>query len=166
MGESSCQEPPQAWKHSIEPWPAGLSWNRPTEGGPHPACTRSFTSCMAPRPRSMQITIEDNARASQSLIPTPILRMNGFMRNGSILMKISHAIRDTTTDLLPLFSIRRGRQFLDIEAEHLVIKAIQERTVVGRRAEYQGGRIPPTITTTTTLPPTTGLTNPGRQMPR
>ena len=51
-------------------------------------------------------------------------------------MKISLAIRGTTTDLLPLFSVRMGRQFLDIEAEHLDIEAIQERTVVGRRAEY------------------------------
>ena len=40
---------------------------------------------------------------------------------------------------LPLFSARMGRQFLDIEAEHLDIEAIQGRTVVGteyRRAEY------------------------------
>ena len=54
-------------------------------------------------------------------------------------MKISLATRDTTTDLLPLVSARMGRQFLDIEAKHLDIKAIQGRTVVGteyRRAEY------------------------------
>ena len=54
-------------------------------------------------------------------------------------MKIWLAIRETTTDPLPLFSARMGRQFLDIEAEHLDIKAIQGRTVVGtkyRRAEY------------------------------
>ena len=52
---------------------------------------------------------------------------------GSILMKILLATRDTTTDSLPLFSARMGRQFLDIEAEHLDIKAIQERTVVGTK---------------------------------
>ena len=137
MGELSCQEPPHAWKRSSEPWPAGVSWNRPREGGPDPACTRNFASCMGPRPWSMQKTIEDSARASKSLIPTPILRMNGFMRNGSILMKISLAIRDTTTDRLPLFSVLMGRQFLVIGVEHLDIKAIQERTVVGRRAEYR-----------------------------
>jgi hypothetical protein len=54
-------------------------------------------------------------------------------------MKISLATRDRTTDHLPLFSARMGPQFLDIEAEHLDIKAIQGRTVVGteyRRAEY------------------------------
>ena len=59
------------------------------------------------------------------------------MRNGSILMKLSLAIRDTTTDPLPLFSVRMGRQFWDIEAQHLDIEAIQERTVVGRRAKYR-----------------------------
>ena len=52
-------------------------------------------------------------------------------------MKISLAIRDTTTDPLPLFSVQMGRQFLDIGAEHLDIEAIQERTVVGRGAEYR-----------------------------
>ena len=60
------------------------------------------------------------------------------MKNGSILMKISLATRDTTTDPLPLFSARMGRQFLDIE-EHLDMEAIQGLTVVGteyRRAEY------------------------------
>ena len=46
-------------------------------------------------------------------------------------MKISLATRHTTTDPLPLFSARMGRQFLDIEAEHLDIKAIQGRSVVG-----------------------------------
>ena len=54
-------------------------------------------------------------------------------------MKISLATRDTTTDPLPLFSAWMGPQFLDIEAKHLDIKAIQGRTVVGteyRRAEY------------------------------
>ena len=137
MGESSCQEPPQAWKRSSQPWPAGLSWNRPREAGPHPACTQDLASCTGPGPRAMQNTIEDSARASKSLIPTPIFRMNGFMRNGSILMKISLAIRDTTTDPLPLFSIRMGKHFLDIEAQHLDIEAIQERTVVGWRAEYR-----------------------------
>ena len=53
-------------------------------------------------------------------------------------MKILLATWDTTTDPLPLFSARMGRQFLDIEAEHLDIKAIQGHTVVGtkyRRAE-------------------------------
>ena len=88
MGESSCEEPPQTWKCSSEPWPAGLSWNRTREGGPQPACTRNFASCTGPLPRAMQNTIEDSARASKSLIHTPILRMNGFMRNDSILMKI------------------------------------------------------------------------------
>ena len=94
---------------------------------------------MDPRPWAMQKTIEDSARASQSLVPTPILRMNGFMRNGSILMKISLATRDTTTDPLSLFSARMGPRFFDIEAEHLDIEAIHGRTVVGteyRRAEY------------------------------
>ena len=54
-------------------------------------------------------------------------------------MKISLATRDTTTDPLPLFSARMGRQYLDTKAEHLDIEAIQGRTVVGdeyRRAEY------------------------------
>ena len=54
-------------------------------------------------------------------------------------MKISLATRDTTTDPFPLFSARMGRQFLDMEAEHLDIKAIQGWTVVGteyRRAKY------------------------------
>ena len=74
-------------------------------------------------PRSMQNTFESGARA---LI-------------GSILMKILLATRDTATDSLPLFSARMGRQFLDIEPEHLDIKAIKGRTVGGtecRRAEY------------------------------
>ena len=78
---------------------------------------------MGPRPQSMQNTFESGARA-------PI---------GSILMKITLATQDTTTDSLPLFSAWMGRQFLDIEAEHLDIKAIQGRTIVGaeyRRAEY------------------------------
>ena len=78
---------------------------------------------MGPRPWSMQNTFESGAR--------PLI--------GSILMKILLATRDTTTDPLPRFSARMGRQFLDIEAEHLDIKAIQGRTVVGteyRRAEY------------------------------
>ena len=139
MGESSYQEPLQAWKCSSGPWPADLFRNRPREGGPHPACTRNFASCMGPRPRWMQNTIEDSARASQSLVPTPILRMNGFMRNGLILMKISLATPNTTANPLPLFSARMGRQFLDIEVEHLDIEVIQGRTVVGteyRRAEY------------------------------
>ena len=127
VGESSYQEEQQAWKCSSEPWPAGLFRNRPREG-PQPACTRNSASCMGPRPRSMQNTIEDSARVSQSVVPTPIPRMNGLMKNGSILMKISLATRDTTTDPLPLFSAWMGRQFLDIEAEHLDIKAIQKRT--------------------------------------
>ena len=61
------------------------------------------------------------------------------MKNGSILMKISLATRDMTTDPLPVFSARMGRQFLDIEADDMDIGAIQRRTVVGteyRRAEY------------------------------
>ena len=78
---------------------------------------------MDPRPQSMQNTFESGARA-------PI---------GSILMRILLAARNTTTDPLPLFSAWMGRQFLDIQAEHLDIKAIQGRTVKGteyRRAEY------------------------------
>ena len=78
---------------------------------------------MGSDPRSMQNTFQSGARA-------PI---------GSILMKISLATQDTTTDPLPLFRARMNRQFLDIKAEHLDIKAIQGRTVVGteyRRAEY------------------------------
>ena len=59
-----------------------------------------------PRPQAMQNTIEDSARASKSLIHTPTLRLNGFTRNDSILMKMSLAIRGTTTDSLPLFSVR------------------------------------------------------------
>ena len=104
VGESSHKEAQQAWKYSSKPWPAGLFRNRPREG-PHPACTRNSASCMGPRPRLMQNTIEDSARVSQSLIPTPILRMNGPMKNGSILMKISLATRDTTTD--PPSSVQR-----------------------------------------------------------
>ena len=138
MGESSCQEPPQAWKCLSKPWPTNLSWNRPKEGGPSPAITPNFASCTGPRPCAMQNTIEDSARALKSLIHTPILRMNGFMRNDSILMRILLGIRGTMTDPLPLFSVRMGRRFLDIEAEHQDIEAdrIQERTVVGRRAEH------------------------------
>ena len=55
-----------------------------------------------------------------------------------MLMKIWLAIRDTSTDPLPLFSARMGRQFLDIEAEQLDIEAIQGSTGVGtvyRRAK-------------------------------
>ena len=54
-------------------------------------------------------------------------------------MKILLATRDTTTNSLPLFSAWMGRQFFDIEAEHLDIKAIKGRTVVGtdyRKAKY------------------------------
>ena len=94
---------------------------------------------MGPRPRLMQNTIEDSARVSQSLVPTPILRMTGLMKNGLIQMKILLATWDTLTDPLPLFSVRMGRQFSDIEAEHLDIETIQGRTVVGteyRRAGY------------------------------
>ena len=139
MGELSYQEPLQAWKCPSEPWPAGLFRHRPREGGPHPACTRNSASCMVARPRLMQNTTEDSARFLQSLVPTPILRMNGLMRNGSILMTIPLATRDTMTDPPPLFRARMGRQFLDVKAEHLDIEAIQGRTVVGteyRRAEY------------------------------
>ena len=163
MGESSYQEPQQAWKCSSEPWPAGLFRNRPREG-PHPACTRNSASCMGPRPRSMQNTIEDSARVSQSLVPTPILRMNGLMKNGSILMNPSLATRGTTTD--PPSSVQRP----------------DGSTVLGHRGRTPGhqghpgtdrrgdripeSRIPPAITTTMTLPPTTGSTNPGSRMPR
>ena len=102
--------------------------------GPHSALHRNVASCTGPRPRAMQNTIEDSAPTSKSLIHTPILRMNGFLRNGSILMKISLAIRGTMTDFLPLFSVRMGQHFLDIEAEHLDNEAIQKQTVVERRA--------------------------------
>ena len=163
MGELSYQEAQQAWKCSSEPWSAGLFRNRPREG-PHPACTRNSASCMGPRPRSMQNTIEDSAQVSQSLVPTPILRMNGLMKNGSILMKISLGTRDTTTD--PPSSVQRQ----------------DGSTVLGHRGRTPGhqghpgtdrrgdripeSRIPPAITTTMTLPPTTGSTNPGSRMLR
>ena len=163
MDESSYHEPQQAWKCSSEPWPAGLFRNRPREG-PHPVCTRNSVSCMAPRPRLMQNTIEDSARVSQSLVPTPILRMNGLMKNGSILMQISLATRDTTTD--PPSSVQGS----------------DGSTVLGHRGRTPGhgghsgtdrrgdqipeSRIPPATTTTMTLPPTTGSTNPGSRMPR
>ena len=166
MGELSCQEPPQAWKSSGEPWPAGLSWNPPREGGPYPACTQNFASCTGPRPRAMQNTIEDSARASKSLIPTPILRMNGFMRNGSLPLKISLAIRDTTTDPLPLYSVGMGSTVLGHRGR---TPGHPGHPGTDRRGEESGipeSRIPPTITTTTTLPPTTGSTNPGSRMPR
>ena len=51
-----------------------------------------------PRPWAMRNTIQDSARASKSLIHTPILRRNGFSRNGSILMRISLAIWGMRTD--------------------------------------------------------------------
>ena len=51
-------------------------------------------------------------------------------------MRISLAIRGTTTDPLPLFSARVGRQFLDIEAQHLDMEGIQEQTVVERTTGY------------------------------
>ena len=54
-------------------------------------------------------------------------------------MKISLATQDTTPNPLPLFSARMGRQFLDVEAEHLDIEAIQKQTILGteyRRAGY------------------------------
>ena len=106
-------------------------------GGLLPAFTQSFATCTGPRPAATPNTIDDSARASKSLIHTPNLRSNGFIhtQSGSILMRISLATRGTTTDSLPLLSVRiesiMGRQFVDIEAEHL-----QERTVVGRRAEH------------------------------
>ena len=122
MDDPPYQEAPQALKCSGSPWPTGLFWNQPREG-PHPACSSNSASCMGPRPRSMQNTFESGARALM----------------GSILMKILLATRDTTTDPLPLFSARMGRQFLDIEAKHLDIEAIQGCIMVGteyRRAEY------------------------------
>ena len=55
-------------------------------------------------------------------------------------MRISLATQGTTTASLPQLSVRMesimGRQFVDGEAEHL-----QERTVVGRRAERSQRRI-------------------------
>ena len=159
VGELSGQEPQQAWKCSSEPWLAGLSWNRPREGGPYPACTRNFASCTGLRPRAIQNTIEDSAGASKSLIHTPLLRVNGFMRNNLILMKISLARRGTTTD--PPSSVQRP----------------DGSTVLGHRGRTPGhgghpgtygcgeeSRIPPTITTT--LPPTSESTNPGSRLPR
>ena len=60
------------------------------------------------------------------------------MRSGLILMRILLATRGTTTDPLPLFSVRMDRQFVDIEAKHLDFEAehLQERTVVGRRTDH------------------------------
>ena len=108
------------------------------QGRKGPPCMHpKLCKLYGPQPPAMHDIIEDSARASKSLIHTPVPRMNGFMRSGWILMKISLAIRGTTTDPLPLFSARMGQQFLDIEAEHLDIKAIQEWTAVGRRAEYR-----------------------------
>ena len=106
-------------------------------GGPPPRIDPKHCKLHGRPPPGDTNTIEDSARASRSLIHTPI-RMNGFMRNGSILMRISLAIRGTRTDPLPLFSLRMHRQFLDFEAEHLDIEAehIPERTVVGRGAEH------------------------------
>ena len=116
---------------------AGWAVLHSSKGGGPPPCMHPKLCKLYGRPsRAMQNTIKDSARASKILIHTRILQMHGFMRNGSILMKISLAIRGTTTDVLPLFSVRTSRQFLDTEAKHLDIQAIQERTVVGRRAEY------------------------------
>ena len=66
-------------------------------------------------------------------------------------MRISFATRGTTTDSLPLLSVRMesimGRKFVDIEAEHLDIEAehLQEQNVLGRRAEHlqQRAHCPP-----------------------
>ena len=166
VGESSCQKPPQAWKCSSEPWPAGLSCNRPREESPRPACTRNFASCTGPRPQAMQNTIQDTAPASKSLIHTRILRMNGFMRNGSILMKMSLAIRGTTTDLPS--SVQRPDRLTFLGHRG---RAPGHRGHPGTDRHVEESRIPEsrilsTITTTTTLPPTTGSTNPGSRMPR
>ena len=100
--------------------PTGLAGPEPsgTHNDPGQHFHQNSVSCTGPRPRSMQNTFESGAQAL----------------TGSILMKILLATRDTTTDPLPLFSTRMGRQFLDIEAEHLDIKAIQGRTGY-RRAE-------------------------------
>ena len=86
-------------------WPVPES----TKRGTPPGSSRKSAGCMGPRPPLMQNTFESSARA-------PI---------GSILMKISLATPDTTTDPVPLFSAPMGRQFLDIESEDLDIKAIQ-----------------------------------------
>ena len=164
MGELSYQEAQQAWKCSSKPWPAGLFRNRPREGPPPPACTRNSASCMGPRPRSMQNTIEDSARVSQSLIPTPILRMNGLMKNGSILMKISLVTRDTTTD--PPSSVQRP-DGSTVPGHRGRTPGHQGHPGTNRRGDRTPeSRIPRAITTTMTLPPTTGSTNPGSQMPR
>ena len=104
MGESSCQELPQAWKYSNKPWPIDQSWNRPGKGGPHPALTQNFASRMGVSPRATPNTIEGSARAWNSLIHTQILRRTGFIhtQSGSILMRISLPTRGTTTDSLLL----------------------------------------------------------------
>ena len=131
---------------------------------PPRACTRNSASCMGPRPRSMQNTIEDSARVSQSLVPTPILRMNGLMKNGSILMKISLATRDTTID--PPSSVQRpeGSTVLGHRGRS---PGHQGHPGTNRRGDQlEESRIPPAITTTMTLPPTTGSTNLGSRMPR
>ena len=53
MGESSFQEPPQAWKRSSEPWPAGLSWNRPRGGGgATPHAPETSQAIWAPTPHA------------------------------------------------------------------------------------------------------------------
>ena len=84
---------------------AGLPVPESTKGGTPTRMHPKLWKLYGPRPRLMQNTIEHSARVSQSLIPTPILRMNGLMKNGSILMKISLATQDTTTD--PPSSVQR-----------------------------------------------------------
>ena len=138
------------------------SWHVPEStqgGGTPPRMHPKLGKLYGPRPWSMRNTIEDSARPSQSLVPTPILGMNGLMKNGSILMKISLATQDTTTH--PPSSIQRP--------DGSTVLGGRGRTL-GHRGhpgtDRRGDRIPesrkpPAITTTTTLPPTTESTNPG-----
>ena len=119
MVKSSCQETGQAWRCSNKPWPIGLSWNRPGRGDARPTLTQNVANCTGTLPKRTPGTIEGRARASKSLIHTPILLRNGFIhtQSGSILIRILLATRGTTNDSLALFSVRRepiirGRQFV------------------------------------------------------
>ena len=137
-------------ERALADWPVPES----TKGG----------SCMGPRPRSMHNTIKDNARVSQGLVPTPILRMNGLMKNGSVLMMISLATRDTTTD--PPSSVQRP-DWSTVLGHRGRTPGHQDHQGTDRRGDrIPGSRIPPAITTMMTLPRTTGSTNPGSRMPR
>ena len=56
-------------ERALAGWPVPES----TKGGTPPRMHPNSASCMGLRPRSMQNTIENSARVSQSLVPTPIL---------------------------------------------------------------------------------------------